>query len=111
MKKTTIDRIHGALDSLFDKMKARFLGVKMVDKTLSISTERPELSLAGLATAAAADDGARISRQSLTGILHVASSYLDSAREKAKAEVVNTALAAKAQGEDAPPLSEQLAGV
>ena len=111
MKKQTISRIHTALDKLFERIKDRFLGARLVDKTLTITTDRPDLTLVGLATAAAADDGARIRPKTLTGIINIAGSYLDSARERAKAELIHHVLAAEQAGKEPAALSGQLAGV
>jgi hypothetical protein len=112
VKKQTISRIHAAIDNLFERIKARFLGVRLVDKTLTVTADRPDLTLAGLATAAAADDGAKISPKTIMGIVNIAGSYLDSARERAKAEVVHHVLAAQQEGK--PPaevLSSKLTDV
>lgn len=107
MKKQTISRIHAAIDSLFERIKARFLGVRLVDKTLTVTSDRPDLTLAGIATAAAADDGAKMSPKTLLGVVNIAGSYLDSARERAKAEVLHHVLSAEQEGQ---PSSGALAG-
>ncbi len=98
MKPFTIKRVQSAIDKIFERLKDRFLGVHIHDKTIAITTDRPDLTLAGLMVAAAADDGARISREALTATLHVAASYLDSAKERAKAQIINEVLTAKDPG-------------
>jgi hypothetical protein len=91
----TIKKIHAAIDKLFERLKDRVLGIHIHDKSIAITTTRPDLTLAGLATAAAAVDGARLSKPTLAATLHVASSYLDSAKERAKALIVNEVVTAR----------------
>ncbi len=107
MKNQTIGRIQDAIENLFERMKSRFLGVRLVDKTLTITADRPDLTLAGIATAAAADDGAKMSPKTLLGIVNIAGSYMDAAKERAKAEVIQYVLAAEQEGQ---PTASALAG-
>lgn len=90
--KEKIKRIHSAVDKLFDRMKDRFIGARLVDKQLILTTDRPDLTIVGIATAAAADGGARMSPQSVLSLAHIATSYLDAAKEKAKALIVRDVL-------------------
>lgn len=89
MKPKTIKIIHEKVDALFERLKDRVLGVRLRDKQIAVTAEKPELTLAGLAVSAAAQEGARMSKQSLESMVHVAGSYIDSEKERAKALIVN----------------------
>lgn len=88
MNKRTIERIHQSVDSLFERLKDRILGARLRDKVIAVTTDRPDLTVAGIAVSAAAGQGARMSRQSLEALVHVAGSYLDAEKERAKAQLV-----------------------
>lgn len=100
MNKKTTTRIHAAVDQLFERMKDKFLGARLVDKQLALTTDRPDLTLSGLAVSSAASEGAVMTPQSLNSLMHIAGSYLDAAKERAKAEVVASVAAFKLAGAD-----------
>lgn len=88
--KGAIKAIHSALDSLFDKIKARFLGPKSLGgKQIRFTYERP-LSIPGLYESGLIADGAKPNLDTLDSLVHVAGGYVDSLRENSKANVVHT---------------------
>lgn len=80
--------IHKAVDELFDRLKTRFLGPKLLDKRLAIG-HREDLTLPGLYQAAAKSHGAVPDPTSEHAILNVAEGYIEAQRERAKAQVTN----------------------
>ena len=86
---SVIKTIESEIDTVFDDAKARFLGNS---KRLVISVIK-DLTLPGIFEQAALDEGGIPDKGTLNSILTVAENYLDSARAKAKAEIV-----AKIQG-------------
>jgi hypothetical protein len=108
--------VQDAVDALFDRIKARFLGPKLASKSIVVGYDHA-LSLPGLYEAAAKDSGAAPSDTTLNAILQVASDYIEAQRAKAKAEVVNNVNSfladAKQKGVDASwrtALEGQLSG-
>lgn len=87
--------VHAAVDKLFNRLKHRFLGPKLVDKRLAIGY-RHELSLPGLYENAVRDQGATPSNTTMHAILSVAEGYIEAQRERAKAQVVSGCNAALA---------------
>lgn len=83
-----IKRIETSVDNVFDALKRRVLGESMVGKRIYVSSVH-HLSLPGLFEAAAREEGVAPNARTLHQILKVASGYIDSQREKAKARVVN----------------------
>lgn len=90
LSKTAINLIHSAIDDLFDRAKYRFLGEKSPfgGKQLRI-TLRPTFTLEGLFNQAAEEEGHKPNQELWRSLMHVAASYLDASKEKAKAKVTN----------------------
>lgn len=82
-----IKLIQAAVDQLFDRAKARFLGPNVGPKRLYLGFV-PNLSLPGLFNSAAAEERAVPDKDTLHTLMETAGSYLDSYRESAKAQVV-----------------------
>jgi hypothetical protein len=85
--------ISRSVDQLFEKAKARFLGMdqarKLGGKHISFSFT-PELTLQGLFDAAAHEEGVKPNDELLQGLLKIAGSYLDAQKERAKAKVLQS---------------------
>lgn len=84
---TTIKKIHGSLDDLFDKLKVKLIGPQSVPKSVRIGVIH-EFTLPGLFAAAAAEEGVAPHFDSLVAALGIADSYIEAYRDIAKARVV-----------------------
>lgn len=82
-----VKKIHAAVDELFDKIKYRVLGPKMVDKKLYIGFIRQK-SLPGLYEAAHIEERGIPDREHLDQLLQTAANYLDSVRLRARSRTV-----------------------
>jgi hypothetical protein len=80
-------KIERAVDNLFDKLKYRVLGPKMVDKKLYIGFMRPK-SLPGLYEAAHVEERGIPDKEHLDQLLQTAANYIDAVRLKAKNHTV-----------------------
>lgn len=85
-----INAISKAVDSLYDRAKARFLGPRSYPrmKQLVFGFD-PDLSVQGIYEKAAAMEGSSPDFRSLNALTKIAGSYLDASREKAKAKLVH----------------------
>lgn len=88
--------IEGAVDLLFERVKARLLGpdprkrTALGGKSLAFSFV-PELTLGALFAAASKEEGVREPNHDLlAGLMSIAESYLDAQKEKTKAQTVQT---------------------
>ncbi len=88
--KGAIKAIHSALDGLFDKLKAKFLGPKALGEKQIRFTYVRDMSLPGLYESGLIADGAKPNTDTLDSLLHVAGGYVDALRENAKSNVVHT---------------------
>lgn len=88
LSKGGVRAVERAVDDLFDRLKVRSLGPGAVPKRI-IVTYNPQLTLRGLFEAAAAEEGYTPDEDVMHSVFKVAGNYLDAAREKAKAQVVN----------------------
>lgn len=82
-----VKRIGRAVDATFDRLKARVLGPKMVPKRIYVQTNH-HLSLPGIFEAAAREEQVKPNEALLNQLLNVASTYVDSQRERTKANVI-----------------------
>lgn len=87
LPKKAVVKIERAVDDLFDKVKLRLLGPKMVDKKLYISYSR-EKSLPGLYEQAHVEERGIPDHEHLDQLVRTASNYLDAVRHRAKARTV-----------------------
>jgi hypothetical protein len=84
-----------AVDQLYDRVKARFLGPDSRKKyglggKQLIFSFVPELTLGGLFNAASREEGAAPHQDTLDGLQKIAAAYLDASREKTKAKAMHT---------------------
>lgn len=87
LPKAVVDKIGAAVDSLFDKVKLRLLGPRLMPKRLYITYSR-EKSLPGLYEAAHIEERGIPDKEHLDQLLRTAGNYIDSLRHKAKAKTV-----------------------
>lgn len=84
--------IEAAVDLMFDRLKARFLGPgseKVWGKQLSFRFPQ-ELTLTGLFNAAVQQEGVKPRDEVLKALLKIAGGYVDASREKTKSRVLQT---------------------
>jgi hypothetical protein len=98
ISKTVIKIIHSAVDSWFDRLKTRWLG-NAPKKQISVSYKTTEsiadhLTLPGLFDAASQAQGVKPNKDIREALVSIASTYLDSHKEKTKASIVNNVNAA-----------------
>lgn len=101
--------IERAVDALFDRAKARFLGpdwVRRGDKTIQIQvTWKPELTLPGLLQAATREERTFPDDDVMKTLLTIAEGYVDAQRQHVKTQILHTVDSAikdaAAQGEEA----------
>lgn len=79
--------IHKALDTLFDRVKARVLGPQSVSKHVAIDYNHM-LSLPGIFESAAREEGYIPDMKTLKQLLNIAGGYIDATRSQTKARVV-----------------------
>jgi hypothetical protein len=84
---STINIIETLIDKVFDDAKARFLGKTAAGKRIVFSIIK-DLTLPAVFENAAIDEGGIPEIATINSILVVANNYLESAKSKAKAEVV-----------------------
>jgi hypothetical protein len=89
LPKSAVKAIEAHVDDLFDRMKVRFLGPKAVPKKLYVGYRR-DLSMPGVFESAVAEEGGLPDLEHLEQLLATAGNYLDAARLRAKARVVNS---------------------
>lgn len=87
LPKAARDKIHAAVDDLFDKLKVRFIGPQSVSKRLFISFSR-EKSMPGMFEAAHAEERGIPDREHLDQLLRTAENYIEALRHKTKAQTV-----------------------
>lgn len=88
LTKTATRRVERAIEELFERIKARLLGPAMVGKGIVVSYQH-DLSLPGLFEAAAREEGTVHSQDTLDALMRIANNYLDAAKLRMKARVVN----------------------
>lgn len=91
LPRAAVKRIHGAIDSLFDRVKGRYLGPDWATQRGSkgiVVGYRPELSLPGLYLAGVEEERTKPSADTLNALVQVADGYLEAQREVTKARVV-----------------------
>jgi hypothetical protein len=88
LPKSTIKEIEARVDELFDRAKVRFLGPKSVPKKLYVGYRR-DLSLPGVFESASSEEGGLPDLDHLEQLLDSAGNYLDAARLRARARVIN----------------------
>ncbi len=87
-----IKTIHEAVDRLFDKVAARYLGLgaaQLGDKTITVAY-RPDLTLQSLYHAAAREERTKPNEESVDSLADIAKGYLDLTRQTTKMKVVRT---------------------
>lgn len=82
-----IKLIERAVDTLFDRAKARYIGPQSLPKRIYLGF-RPEFSLPGIFHNASREERAVPDQKVLAGLLNNASNYLDAYRSSTKAQVV-----------------------
>jgi hypothetical protein len=87
LTKGAVKMIEQAVDLVFDKAKVRILGPQTLNKRLYVTYNR-HFSLPGLFESAAREEGVIPSLDTLAQILKVAGNYIDSTRERTKAQVI-----------------------
>lgn len=94
ISKTARKAIETAIDALFERIKARLTGL-LPEKSLALGKKKlvfsfvPDLTLAGLYTAASKEEGVHTpNTELLDGLVKITSSYLDAHKEKAKAQAI-----------------------
>lgn len=88
LSKTAVKMINDSIERLFDKAKARIIGPQSLPKGIQIRV-RPELTLTSIFEHASEVDGAKADKATLESILKIAESYIDAAKERAKAQTVH----------------------
>lgn len=87
-----VDLIHDQVESLFDRVKARFLSPENVkkrgNKTIAVNY-RPVLTLPELYNSAATEEYAKPDEGIRDSLVRIAEGYLDAAREKTKARITS----------------------
>ncbi len=90
--KGAVKGIHAAVDKLYDRIKARYLGPNAKlsqDKKIYIGY-RPHLTLQGLYNAAAGEERTRPDPDMVDSLARIAEGYLDASRAKTKAKVTSS---------------------
>lgn len=93
ISKTARKAIEASVDILFERIKAKLLGpgtkpLRLGKKNLVFSFV-PELTLSGLYSASAKEEGVSTPNEELlNGLLKITSSYLDAHKERAKAQII-----------------------
>ncbi len=91
LPKMAVKQIHRAVERLFDRVKARFLGPNWYsqrgEKAIAVGF-RPELSLPGLYFAGVEEERAKPNTDTLNALMQIADGYLEAQREATKARVV-----------------------
>lgn len=90
LPRAAIKLIHRSVDSLFERVRARFLGPKWYErgsKGIAIGY-KPELSLPGLYFAGVEEERAKPNLETLNALAQIAGGYLDAQREAVKSRVV-----------------------
>lgn len=82
-----VRRIESAVDQIFDRAKARYLGPLSLDKRIYAGFQS-ELSLPGVFAAASRSEGAVPSHDVMSQLIRGAGNYLDAYRAQAKVETV-----------------------
>jgi hypothetical protein len=92
--KGAVRKINNAIDAIFDKAKVRMLGHDAVrGKRIMIGFQR-DLSLPGIYEAGSLEEGVKPDLDVLQSLLDVAANYIEAARVRAKARVINEVEAA-----------------
>lgn len=84
-----IQRLNGAVDTVFDRLTARTLGGDFMPKQLGITVKKP-LTIPGIFQAAGHAEGRRPDQSLLDPVLEMAKGYLDAQRERTKAKLIHT---------------------
>jgi len=100
LSKKTMTKIADAVDALFDKMKVRLLGPRMVDKKLFITYNR-EKSLPGLYEQAHIEEKGIPDKEHLDQLVRTTENYLEAVRHRAKAKTVVAVQSFMAENPDA----------
>lgn len=82
-----VEKITKMVDKLFDDLKGRYLGPEAVGKRMIVGYMR-DFSLPGIYQEALVTEGGKFDEEILKALVSSAGNYIDSHREKAKAEVV-----------------------
>lgn len=103
MGQTAQDMIAAKVDTLFARLKARYLGPTAFprgDKQIVIGWHAPELTLPGVLRSASALEGVRPDENTEATLVKLAGGFLDATRERTKAQVLRavTTFLAEAQG-------------
>lgn len=90
LTKKAISAISSAIETLFDRVKVRFLGPQYVKpKKIEFKVKtNPVLNLPGLFKLSAVHEGAQADEDRLHSLVHIAETYLDAHKERTKAKVV-----------------------
>lgn len=88
LSKTGLKQIEKAVEDLFSRAKARLIGRTLGEKSIHVSYV-PDLTLPGLFHAAAKEEGAVPNQETLDSLLRIANNYLDAAKTRTQARVVN----------------------
>ncbi len=87
--RAAIKTIHKAVENVFARLKARFLGPNSGPRQIGfIGKVNPILNLPGLFKISAIQEGATADEKRLASLIEVAETYLDSQKERAKAQLV-----------------------
>lgn len=87
LTKGVIKAIQAAVDKVFDRAKARFLGTPPTDKRIVFFT-KPRVNLPSLFTAAATEERAKADQTVLNKLLEIADGFIEAQRSSTKARVV-----------------------
>lgn len=82
-----VELVELLFDSVYERLKTRALGPKFGSRMVAFQF-KPELSLPGLFTAAAASEGARPDPHLMNSLLQVAERHLNSQKDTLKAQVI-----------------------
>jgi hypothetical protein len=90
----TTRNIQRAVDAVFDRIKGRLLGPNFArgDKMIVI-TSKPELTLPGIYSTAAAEELARPDKTTINSLISIAEGYIDAQRELTKSRVLKAVTA------------------
>jgi hypothetical protein len=88
LSKTGVKQIERAIEDLFNRAKARLIGRQLGEKSIQVSYI-PDLTLPGLFHAAAKEEGAVPNQDTLDSLLRIAHNYLDAAKVRTQARMVN----------------------
>lgn len=92
LSQKVIAAIHNAVDGLFNKVKVRYLGAGVDDRTGSkklVITHNPSLTLPALYSDSASDDGAKPKTATAQSLVDVAKGYLDASQAATRAKIVH----------------------